>query len=141
MFTGLVEEIGECLWLRQSSDAMQLMLTAGGIAKGIRNGDSVSINGCCLTVTSHRKEHRRPRHRTERNLSPIEQRATQGDLTPNFANIQDPHKGDDTGGQWTEHQSSPKHQGQVQSERDTPLRWHGHESGARHEEGPRHQHV
>lgn len=56
MFTGLVEEIGECLWLRQSSSAMQLMLSAGGIVKGIRKGDSVAINGCCLTVTAYRKE-------------------------------------------------------------------------------------
>ena len=56
MFTGLVEEVGECLWLRQSSSAMQLMLSASGIAKGIRKGDSVAINGCCLTVTSFRKE-------------------------------------------------------------------------------------
>lgn len=56
MFTGLVEEIGECLWLRQSTSAMQLMLSAAGIAKGIRKGDSVAINGCCLTVTSFRKE-------------------------------------------------------------------------------------
>lgn len=56
MFTGLVEEVGECLWLRRTTEATQLMLTAPEISRGIRRGDSVSINGCCLTVTAHRKE-------------------------------------------------------------------------------------
>jgi riboflavin synthase len=56
MFTGLVEEIGECLWLRQTSSAIQLTLTARKILVGLHTGDSIAINGCCLTVTSHRKE-------------------------------------------------------------------------------------
>lgn len=56
MFTGLVEEVGECLWLRRTPDATQLTLTAGVIPKEIRTGESVAVNGCCLTVTSHRKD-------------------------------------------------------------------------------------
>jgi len=56
MFTGLVEEVGECLWIRQTSKATQLTLAADRISRNIRTGDSVAINGCCLTVTSHRKE-------------------------------------------------------------------------------------
>lgn len=56
MFTGLVEEVGECLWLRRTTEATQLMLTAPEISRGIRRGDSVAINGCCLTVTTHRKD-------------------------------------------------------------------------------------
>jgi len=56
MFTGLVEEVGECLWLRRTTEATQLMLTAPEISRGIRRGDSVAINGCCLTVTAHRKD-------------------------------------------------------------------------------------
>lgn len=56
MFTGLVEEVGECLWIRQTSKATQLTLAADRVARNIRTGDSVAINGCCLTVTSHRKE-------------------------------------------------------------------------------------
>lgn len=56
MFTGLVEEVGECLWLRRTTETTQLMLTAPEISRGIRRGDSVAINGCCLTVTTHRKE-------------------------------------------------------------------------------------
>lgn len=56
MFTGLVEEVGECLWLRRSTKTIQLVLSAPGIARGIRRGDSVAINGCCLTVSGHVKE-------------------------------------------------------------------------------------
>ncbi len=57
MFTGLVEEIGECLWLRQTSKATQLTLSAKRVSRDIHSGDSVAINGCCLTVTTHRKDH------------------------------------------------------------------------------------
>ncbi len=56
MFTGLVEEVGECLWIRQTSKATQLTLVADRVSRSIRTGDSIAINGCCLTVTSHRKE-------------------------------------------------------------------------------------
>ncbi len=56
MFTGLVEELGECLWLRRTVTGTQLVVTAPGIARTIRTGDSVAVNGCCLTVSSHRKE-------------------------------------------------------------------------------------
>lgn len=57
MFTGLVEEMGECLWLRQTASSTQLTLAAQEVAKGVRKGDSIAINGCCLTVTSLRKGH------------------------------------------------------------------------------------
>jgi len=56
MFTGLVEEIGECLWLRQTATSTQLTLTAHTVLKGLKKGDSIAINGCCLTVTTYRKE-------------------------------------------------------------------------------------
>ena len=55
MFTGLVEELGECQWLRRTTESTQLTILAPYIEKRIRTGDSVAINGCCLTVTSHRK--------------------------------------------------------------------------------------
>lgn len=55
MFTGLVEELGECQWLRRTTKSTQLTVAAPHIEKRIRTGDSVAINGCCLTVTSHSK--------------------------------------------------------------------------------------
>lgn len=55
MFTGLVEEMGACQWLRRTSESTQLTVLAPQIEKRIRTGDSVAINGCCLTVTAHSK--------------------------------------------------------------------------------------
>lgn len=55
MFTGLVEEAGRVLWLRRSSEkGVQMQVSAAGIAPKVRTGDSVSVNGCCLTVSAHR---------------------------------------------------------------------------------------
>lgn len=56
MFTGLIEEIGPVLWIRATERGTQLQIAAPGIAAGIRKGDSVAVNGCCLTVTKHRAE-------------------------------------------------------------------------------------
>ena len=57
MFTGLVEEVGECLWLRRSAGAIDLALAAPGMARQIAAGESVSVNGACLTVATQREEH------------------------------------------------------------------------------------
>ena len=57
MFTGLVEEAGQVVWLRQSSEkGLQLQVRAPGIARAVRDGDSIAVNGCCLTVSAHRGE-------------------------------------------------------------------------------------
>jgi len=56
MFTGLVEEVGECLWLRRTGDAIELAVVAPEISHQIQAGDSVAVNGCCLTVTSRNRE-------------------------------------------------------------------------------------
>ena len=51
MFTGLVEGTGRIGALKALPEAMRLMIDAGPLAEGARLGDSVAINGCCLTVT------------------------------------------------------------------------------------------
>ena len=56
MFTGLVEEIGAVLWIRATEKGTQLQIAAPGIAGSVRIGDSVAVNGCCLTVTAQRRE-------------------------------------------------------------------------------------
>src|SRR6266853_1026483 len=56
MFTGLIEEVGSVLWIRTSDRGTQLQIAAPRIAKEIRTGDSVAVNGCCLTVSAHRGE-------------------------------------------------------------------------------------
>ena len=54
MFTGLIEEVGRVRWIRRSECGTQLRLAAPLIAAGLREGDSVSVNGCCLTTTTIR---------------------------------------------------------------------------------------
>src|SRR5438067_11504562 len=57
MFTGLIEEVGSVLWIRATDRGTQLQLSAPRIAGSVHTGDSVCVNGCCLTVASHRHEH------------------------------------------------------------------------------------
>jgi riboflavin synthase len=54
MFTGLIEEVGRAVALPASDRGTQLQIDATRIAKKIRSGDSISVNGCCLTLTSRR---------------------------------------------------------------------------------------
>jgi riboflavin synthase len=57
MFTGIVEETGRVNWLRRSSQSgLQIQVSAPLISRGLRTGESVALNGCCLTVASHRAE-------------------------------------------------------------------------------------
>ena len=56
MFTGLVEEVGTVLSLRSAGDGTQLQVSAPAIAELIRLGESVAVNGCCLTVTARQRE-------------------------------------------------------------------------------------
>lgn len=56
MFTGLVEEVGVCKWLRRDADAMELAIAAPAIGKHVKVGDSVAVNGCCLTVVARNSD-------------------------------------------------------------------------------------
>jgi riboflavin synthase len=51
MFTGIVEELGtvEALDLLDG-DAARLRINGPIVAKDARHGDSIAVNGCCLTV-------------------------------------------------------------------------------------------
>ena len=49
MFTGLVEEVGRVSRLEQG-EMFSLSISAGRAAEDTREGDSVSVNGVCLTV-------------------------------------------------------------------------------------------
>ncbi len=50
MFTGLVEQLGTVQGLEKSGPGVKLTIDAPVVAEGAQIGDSVSINGCCLTV-------------------------------------------------------------------------------------------
>ena len=49
MFTGLVEEVGR-VSRRQGDEMVRLSVRADRVFEGTRVGDSVSVNGACLTV-------------------------------------------------------------------------------------------
>lgn len=52
MFTGLVEEIGEMRQVSRKGEAMVLAISASRIMDDLQLGDSVAVNGVCLTATS-----------------------------------------------------------------------------------------
>jgi riboflavin synthase len=56
MFTGIVEELGTVAELEQQSDAVRLTVRAATVLADAEPGDSIAVNGCCLTV-SERTEH------------------------------------------------------------------------------------
>ncbi len=52
MFTGIVEELGTVEAVEEQEDALRLSIRAGTVLEGTGLGDSISVNGCCLTVAA-----------------------------------------------------------------------------------------
>jgi riboflavin synthase len=50
MFTGIVEELGTVEAVEQQSDAVRLTVRATTVLEDAALGDSIAVNGCCLTV-------------------------------------------------------------------------------------------
>lgn len=50
MFTGIVEELGEVVGRETSADGVVLTVKGPGVLTDTRQGDSISVNGVCLTV-------------------------------------------------------------------------------------------
>lgn len=53
MFTGLVEEVGQIKSVIKQGEAMVLSIGAQVVTQGVKLGDSIAVNGVCLTVTSY----------------------------------------------------------------------------------------
>jgi riboflavin synthase len=51
MFTGIVEELGEVVSVERLGDAARIIVRGPQITTGARPGDSIAVNGTCLTVT------------------------------------------------------------------------------------------
>lgn len=51
MFTGLIEQIGRVRLIERTGEAARLMLDAGFPSGEVKIGDSVAVNGVCLTAT------------------------------------------------------------------------------------------
>lgn len=52
MFTGIVEELGVVEAVESQGDAIRLTIRSGITLEGTGLGDSIAVNGCCLTVAS-----------------------------------------------------------------------------------------
>lgn len=52
MFTGIVEEVGRIVSVRRGSRSSKLEIRARLIMEDLHIGDSIAVNGVCLTVTS-----------------------------------------------------------------------------------------
>ncbi len=50
MFTGIVEEMGALAASEAAPGGIRLVFKSGTVLDGTRIGDSISVNGCCLTV-------------------------------------------------------------------------------------------
>lgn len=77
MFTGIVEELGKVRRLERRGAAAVLEVTARRVLEGTQVGDSISVNGACLTVTKIAADH------FAMDLAPETlQRTNLGDLRP-----------------------------------------------------------
>jgi riboflavin synthase len=57
MFTGIIEELGTVLRLERGSNSCQITILAPKVLEDVKKGDSIAINGVCLTVISFDREH------------------------------------------------------------------------------------
>ncbi|MEU3449728.1 riboflavin synthase [Streptomyces thermolilacinus] len=53
MFTGIVEELGEVTAVETLGDASRFRLRGPVVTQGAKHGDSIAVNGVCLTVVEH----------------------------------------------------------------------------------------
>jgi riboflavin synthase len=51
VFTGIIEELGVIQELRIAAEGAKISIAAGQVLSGMKIGDSVSVNGVCLTAT------------------------------------------------------------------------------------------
>ncbi|KMY54334.1 riboflavin synthase subunit alpha [Bacillus sp. FJAT-27231] len=56
MFTGIIEEIGTIEEVLARTQSLQLTIAASKVLEDVRLGDSIAVNGVCLTVTSFTAE-------------------------------------------------------------------------------------
>lgn len=52
MFTGIIEEIGKAASIKNTGDAYKLSILAKKVVSDIKLGDSIAVNGVCLTAAS-----------------------------------------------------------------------------------------
>lgn len=55
MFTGLIEAVGDVCWLRRTMEGTELSVAAPKFADELAIGESLAVNGCCLTLARSKK--------------------------------------------------------------------------------------
>ena len=56
MFTGLVEELGVVTSVQELGDSVRLTIRGPLVMSDAQHGDSIAVNGCCLTVMGQRDD-------------------------------------------------------------------------------------
>ncbi|MFE0458875.1 riboflavin synthase [Kitasatospora sp. NPDC058965] len=56
MFTGIIEELGEVVSIEEFGDSSRIRLRGPVVRAGARHGDSIAVNGVCLTVLDSNDE-------------------------------------------------------------------------------------
>jgi riboflavin synthase len=56
LFTGIIEEIGTITSIQRKSHALEMTIRANTVLNDVKRGDSIAVNGVCLTVSSFTKE-------------------------------------------------------------------------------------
>ena len=51
MFTGIIEELGRIAHMDRRPDSIRLTIQAHKVLEGTQLGDSIAVNGVCLTVS------------------------------------------------------------------------------------------
>lgn len=57
MFTGIVEELGSVSGVENLGDSVRLTISAARVLEDVNLGDSISVNGVCLTVATFEDGH------------------------------------------------------------------------------------
>ena len=57
MFTGIIEEVGQVVAFAPAKEAWSLQLAARRVPSDLAIGDSIAVNGCCLTVSRFEAGH------------------------------------------------------------------------------------
>ena len=56
MFTGIIEELGTVRSLEQRGEGVRIVVSARIVTEGSRDGDSIAVNGVCLTALDVRSD-------------------------------------------------------------------------------------
>ncbi len=51
MFTGIIEHLGNVKQIKRQASSANIVVDIGQLSDGVNSGDSIAINGACLTVT------------------------------------------------------------------------------------------